>query len=389
MCAGRYLTGIGAGAGMNVAPLYISELAPPHLRGALGGCVQLGVNIGVTLAYALGLPRLGLGWRAVAWAGVAPAALLAALAPPYLPESPRWLVQEGRGGEAAAQLKRLRAPTADVSRELQKINADLARAAAEEAAAGASTPPAARAALSRPLSIVLSLMVFQQLTGVNAVFFSLSPIFAAAGLHNSDAVATLVALATVLVSVAVCFALDHAGRRSLLIAASVGCAVGLGLLSLSFSDWLAAGAHSLAVAGALVFVISFSSGVGPVPWVLVGELLPPVGRGAAASAATILSNMMAFAVTGSFAFCSRLLSLSGTFLFFALCTLGCAAYTWFCLPETKGRSLESVQRVLQRNARPWEEERPLPLGRSESFGASTMSLEGAEWTAAKAGALAA
>ena len=371
---GRYLTGFGAGAALNVAPLYTGEVSPAKLRGLLGGTVQLAVNCGLCVAYALGLV---LDWRQLAWVGVMPCALLAGLAPLFMPESPRWLALEGRGTEAAAQLRRLRSPGADVGRELSVMNADAAKNAAAEAAAaegGDTTSPLLHffsPPLRRPLSIILALMVFQQLCGINAVFFSLSTIFSNVGFQDAGGVATLVVLATIPVSIVTCLLMDSVGRRQLLLTALGGCALGLALLSVAFLPAAHNGAwsHAAAVSGALIFILSFSAGLGPIPWLYLGELLPLRGRGAAASLATITSNLMAFAVTGSFGLLQKWLSESGAFALYCACTLLGSFYTFMEVPETKGRTLEQVSALLRRASAVWKNDEPTsPLrgGRGEA-----------------------
>lgn len=162
---GRLLTGFGQGAFLNVVPVYIAETAPAQLRGTLGGVNQLGINVGLVAAFALGLPIVGLTWRQLAWTALVPTGMLALCALVLMPESPRWLVQTGRGADAGIALRVLRPPDADVARELGRINAALAAAAAEPPLGWADfTKPA----LAKPLRIVLIMMVLQQLTGASS-----------------------------------------------------------------------------------------------------------------------------------------------------------------------------------------------------------------------------
>ncbi len=187
------------------------------------------------------------------------------------------------------------------------------------------------------------------------MFFNIAPIFAAVGVANADAAATLVALVQLPVSLAACLLLDLAGRRTLLIGAALGMAASAACLAVSFSLPASAASvsHPLAVIGALCYVASFSSGLGPIPWVLMGELFPARGRGAAASAATAVSNLAAFTVTVSFGGLVRLLGMGLTFAFYCACCLGTAVYTFVSLPETKGRSLEEVAALLARDGPAW------------------------------------
>ena len=146
------------------------------MRGGLIGVNQLAINCGITLAFALGLPAVGLSWRALSAAALAPLAALFVGAL-VVPESPRWLASAGRGEEAAESLRRLRG-RADVTAELRAIQAGLAAAAAEPAPT--LNDFAGRPALARPLRIVLIFMILQQLTGIKCVSRALI-----APLHNS------------------------------------------------------------------------------------------------------------------------------------------------------------------------------------------------------------
>ena len=350
---GRLLTGVGQGAFLNIVPVYIAECAPSSLRGQLGGVNQLGINVGLAAAYALGLPVLGFTWRQLALLAIIPTTVLAVGSLLLMPESPRWLAQVGRGTDAVVALRALRPPKADVAKELGRINASLAALAAEPAL---SWGDVAKPSLSRPLGIVLTLMVLQQLTGVNCVFFNIGPIFSAVGVADSDAAALLVALVQLPVSLGTCLLLDLAGRRTLLIAAAAGMALSCAGLALSFSlpATDAKVSHPLAVVAALCYVASFSAGMGPIPWVLNGELFPPRGRAEAASAATAVSNLAAFVVTVSFGATVRLLTMGGAFAFYCLCCLTTGVYTFLAVPETKGRSLEDIQAIMLVTTPAWE-----------------------------------
>lgn len=175
------------------------------------------------------------------------------------------------------------------------------------------------------------------------------------GVADSDAAALLVALVQLPVSLGTCLLLDLAGRRTLLLTAATGMAAACGALAVAFS--LPVGdarvSHPLAVAAALAYVAAFSSGMGPIPWVLNGELFPSRGRSAAASIATAVSNLAAFTVTVTFAAAVRVLTMGGAFAAYCACCLGTAVYTFLAVPETKGRSLEEVAALLASDTPAW------------------------------------
>jgi MFS family permease len=203
------------------------------------------------------------------------------------------------------------------------------------------------------------------------VFFNVAPIFAAAGLPGADASALAVIAPQILVSAAACLLMDAAGRRPLLLWASCVMSISAGMLGIAFSLPASAGAaaHPLALVGTFVFVSAFSVGMGPIPWVLMGELFPPRVRGVAASAATAVSNLAAFVVTVSFGSLVRLVGMGLAFFLYALFCAGCWAFTFFALPETKGRSLEQIGALLAADTNPWDEPPPMDAEEAEEGGA--------------------
>jgi SP family facilitated glucose transporter-like MFS transporter 8 len=344
------------------------------MRGGLIGVNQLAINCGIILVFALGLPTLGLSWRALAAAALVPLAALAAGAL-LVPESPRWLAAAGRTADAAAALRTLRR-RADVSHELRTIQAGLAAAADEPAPHLMDF--VGRPALARPLRLVLAYMLLQQATGINCVFFNIAPIFAAAGLENADAAALAVLAPQLLISLAACFSMDAAGRRPLLLWASAIMALAAAALGLSFSlpASMGAVAHPLALGSCFIFVSAFSVGMGPIPWILMGELFPPRVRGVAASAATAVSNLAAFGVTVSFGGTVRILGMANAFYLYAFASAVTWAFTFTNLPETKGRSLERIGSLLIADVPPWEEGPPPPPDEEDGAGEGEAAVPG-------------
>ena len=200
----------------------------------------------------------------------------------------------------------------------------------------------------------------------------MAPIFAAAGLPGADASALAVIAPQILVSAAACLLMDAAGRRPLLLWASCVMAISAAMLGIAFSLPSSAGAaaHPLALVGTFVFVSAFSVGMGPIPWVLMGELFPPRVRGVAASVSTAVSNLAAFVVTVTFGGLVKLLGMGLAFWFYATCCALCWAFTYFATPETKGRSLEQIGALLASNTNPWDESPPMDAEESEDGGAT-------------------
>jgi MFS transporter, SP family, ERD6-like sugar transporter len=346
--SGRYITGIGVGACVNILPIYVAEISPAGQRGTFASVVEMGFLLGIAVMFALGLPALKLNWRDMAFAALLPLALLAFAAETILPESPRWLCAMGRGEEASASLKRLRPRGFDVGKEMRHIKQSLEEWEDE--------PPSGfgdvtKTELARPLSLVLILRVLQTASGWGFVVFNLSPLFAAVGVSQPDAAATMVMAAQVPVALLESLLLDMAGRRTLLTSSASVMAAFAVLLAVAYSlpaenSWK----DPLAITGSLGFLTSYSGGVGPVPCVLLAEILPNRYRVPAAAAVIVVSNLLGFIITITYGIFIEAL---GEQTFFAVAATDCvciALFMFICIPETRGRSLEEVALLLQRCA---------------------------------------
>ena len=348
LCLGRLLTGFGQGGVLNAVPVFMAEIAPTSSRGALLGFSQLFINAGIVLAFALGGqtlgPSLSLSWRRLAWLSAAPPLLLA-LCCPLLPESPRWLALNGRSDEAGRSLKRLRGGKADFSAELRGLkdswehDTSSPRHSRHSALRQLMEPP-----MLAPLRLVLAFHVAQQVCGINALNYNMASIFREAGLRSASLAALVVAAVQVPVSVAACFLLDRTGRRPLLMGSCLGTGLAALAMGVAFSLPSGQGAHLLAVVGALGFRTSFSLGLGPIPWVLSGELLPETGRGLASAVVVCANSLSNVAVTVSFGTMKDFLGMGGSFFLYALASLSAAYYAQARLPETSGRTLEQTSR---------------------------------------------
>ncbi|KAJ8772697.1 hypothetical protein K2173_027874 [Erythroxylum novogranatense] len=340
---GRLLEGFGVGIISYTVPVYIAEIAPQNLRGSLGSVNQLSVTIGIMLAYLLGI---FVQWRILAVLGILPCTVLI----PglfFIPESPRWLAKMGMSEDFEASLQVLRGFDTDISVEVNEI---------KRAVASTSRRTTIRFAdLKRkrywfPLMVGIGLLVLQQLSGINGVLFYSSTIFSASGVTNSN-VATfgLGAIQVVATGVAT-WLVDRTGRRVLLIVSSCGMTVSLLIVAVSFfaKDFLSKDSTLytifgiLSVVGVVAMVISFSLGMGPIPWVIMSEILPINIKGLAGSAATLSNWFISWAVTMT---ANLLLSWStgGTFTIYMVVSAFTIAFTSLWVPETKGRTLEEIQ----------------------------------------------
>ncbi|KAJ8605751.1 hypothetical protein CTAYLR_008476 [Chrysophaeum taylorii] len=369
----RVVVGLGVGLCSSTTPVYIAETAPRRLRGALLSANQLAVTFGIFSIYFVGfsLPHSRReyscgahaksihpsGWRLVAWIGAGLGAALAVGAA-ALPETPTWLAGRGKMDAARRALSVLRGGCLEgpeARRELEDLAANAASSKTEERAAidvfkmmlpYACAPADVDVACRIPLRISLALMLFQQFSGVNAVIFFAGDILGDAGMSNRD-LGGVVVMAIQLVMTAVGVPLvDRLGRRTLLIASLSGMAFAATLMGVYFSVRTA---PPVALVALVVYISSFAIGLGPLPWSLMAELLPTRARTAASAAATMINWLMSFVITESYASAVIFLTPEGTFfLFAAVCACG-VLFVYAYLPETKGVSLDDIERLFARS----------------------------------------
>jgi len=341
LIVGRLAVGIAIGVASYTAPLYISEMAPANLRGALVTLNQLAITSGILLAYvvdAVFAPSDG--WRFMFAFGAIPAIVLG-LGIAALPESPRWLLLHRRKEEAINVLTRIRG-TQDVMPEVNEI--------LEHAEPGHGRLADLFSPFVLPVLFCgVALAVIQQITGINTVIYYAPTIFQAAGFHSNEAaiVATAgVGVVNVLMTVVSIPLIDKVGRRPLLLISLSGMGVALAALGIGF----AVGGEALKFIGVLslaLYIAAFAIGLGPVFWLLISEIFPLNVRGQAASIATMANWLSNFIVSLTFLSLLNALGSVWTFILYAvLCVVG----VWFCLrfvPETKGVPLESIERDLR------------------------------------------
>jgi len=359
LLAGRFLTGVGAGLANVVTPMYIAEISPAKLRGLFGTFYQLATCAGILLMYILGAT---VDWRVAAATGAVMGAAIAVVGQAGLPETPAYLVQRGKEDEAKGVLCRLvqgrtQAEAEELVGEMKKV--DAGSVTKEQGASGPGRLAAIFKSKStrRSLGIISLVMCFQQFTGINSVIYFSSQILDSAGFGVSAAKTAIgLALAQMVGTAYSASQADARNRRTVLLVSGAGMAVGMAMISLFFAaqaGWLAAlplGLMSpeIAVAGLLVYILLFSVGWGPVPWLLVSELFPPQKRPMATGLCTVLAWGGTFVITQG---TTTLLASAGpAFVFsgFLLATL--LSLVWVASPlflETKGRSLAQIQQDLK------------------------------------------
>ncbi|BAU01628.1 Plastidic glucose transporter [Vigna angularis] len=347
MIIGRLLAGVGIGVTSAIVPLYISEISPTEVRGALGSVNQLFICIGILLALVAGLPLAGnpLWWRTMFGIAVVPSVLLA-LGMAISPESPRWLFQQGKLAEAEKAIKTLYG-----KERVATVMLDLSTASQ-----GSSEPEAGWFDLFssrywKVVSVGAALFLFQQLAGINAVVYYSTSVFRSAGIASDVAASALVGASNVFGTAIASSLMDKQGRKSLLIISFSGMAASMLLLSLSFT-WkvLVPYSGTLAVLGTVLYVLSFSLGAGPVPALLLPEIFASRIRAKAVSLSLGTHWISNFVIGLYFLSVVNKFGISSVYLgFSAVCVLA-VLYITGNVVETKGRSLEEIERALSSSA---------------------------------------
>jgi MFS family permease len=402
----RMLGGLGVGAALIIAPMYIAEMAPPESRGRLVSFNQLNIVIGISVAFFSNYLILTLGESGAAWTealrlgewnwrwmlGVETLpAVLYLFALLFVPESPRWLAMRGRDDEAREVLERV-GGSEQAAEDLRAVKeAIVAEAALGRVSPGTLLHPSLRLVMT----IGISVGILQQITGINAVFFA------------SFMQAVLVGLVNLVLTVVAMALIDRLGRRPLLGFGLTGIAVCMLTLAWGFGsatyrldqsaiDALPAGIEReqielvvdttyesdtefraalfatigedsykrfetelvssaitmnplLILLAILGFVASFAVSIGPIMWVLFSELFPNRVRGVAISFVGLINSTVAFLVTFIFPWQLETLGNAGTFLIYGLFAVVGLVFVMRILPETKGRSLEELETILVRD----------------------------------------
>ncbi|HOA61018.1 MAG: sugar porter family MFS transporter [Verrucomicrobia bacterium] len=357
----RIMGGVSIGLASNISPLYISEIAPATQRGLLVAINQLTIVIGILAAqfvnWCIARPipdgmaadafaaswNVTRGWRWMFGACAVPS-LLFFVSALFVPESPRWLCKAGTGRRAERVLSRI-GGASYASAAMAEIQATLT---SEDRRVRLGELLDRRVLVVLGLGIFLA--VFQQWCGINVIFNYASEIFAQAGFNLNDALTNIVATGVVnLVFVFVAlFTVDRLGRRPLMLFG----AAGLALIYLAIGAcYHIKGAGTpvppiLFLALVLAAIGTYSMSLAPVVWVLISEIFPNRVRGTAMSIAVGALWIACFLLTYTFPIFKTLLGVSYTFwIYAAICATGFAVL-WLRLPETKGKSLEQIEREL-------------------------------------------
>ena len=336
----RFIGGLGIGGSSVLGPVYIAELAPAKWRGRLVGSFQINIVIGILLAYAsnFAIASLNLGtsqWRWQLGVAAAPAALFLILL--YaIPSSSRWLVTQRRIDEAREVLRQMGSPDSDA--ELKEIidSIHIEKSAKQE--------PLFQRKYWLPIFLAVSIGMFNQLSGINAILYYVNDIFAAGGFSSlsGDKQAVIIGGMNLVATLIAMSVIDKLGRKTLLLIGSVGtaaCLAGVAAIFLSKSHqsdlvWLLVG-----------FIFFFAISQGAVIWVYISEVFPTRVRSKGQSLGSSSHWIMNAIITKAFPSIAAV-SAGAPFIFFSAMMVLQFFVVLFIYPETKGVTLEQMQRRL-------------------------------------------
>lgn len=353
----RLIGGFAVGAASVMSPAYIAEIAPARIRGALATTQQIAIVAGLFIAfvsnYALAgaaggsTARFAFGfetWRWMFWVEIIPAGifLLALFA---IPESPRYLVAKGRADDARAVLGRLFRTGAEA--KVAEIEATIARD---------HTPRFAdifAGGRLRPIVWVgIGLAVFQQLVGINVIFYYGAVLWQSAGFTESDALLQNVLTGgSSVIAVLICLSMiDRVGRKPFLLVGSVGMAISLGVMAFAFSTGTLGDAGLqlsktmglVALVAGLAYAFIFNVSWGPVMWVMLGEMFPNQFRGSALALAGLAQWLANFLVTMTFPIMLATMGLAAAYGIYCAFAVVSAGFIARAVRETKGLELEQM-----------------------------------------------
>ncbi len=335
----RLFGGLAVGAASVLSPMYVAEVAPPKNRGMLVAIYQLAIVLGILCSYTInyGLHNIDNNWRWMFATGIVPSVLFF-VGLFFIPESPRWLFKAGRRTESLEILTRIGGESlakAEIVEIAESLKGDSTTVSISE--------------LFRPSSrkvmiVGFFLAVLVQISGINTIVDYAPKILLAAGVEINNALlqTSLVGLINFIFTFVAILFIDKIGRRSLYLIGSMGMVITLLMLALSFYFKME-GIFTLICI--LSFIAFFASCIGPVFWTLVSEIFPNRIRGKALAFASFTQWVFNFLVVLLFPHFLASIGGAKTFLFLAVMSLLQWLFTYFYVPETKGKSLEEIEQI--------------------------------------------
>lgn len=348
LIAARVVLGLAIGLATFTAPLYLAEVAPEHIRGAMISTYQLMITIGILVAF---LSDTALSYNG-AWRWmlgiIAIPGVLFLIGVLFLPDSPRWLMMRGRRDEAIDVLQRLRGDSAVVAREAADIEEQL------------KTPQRGwhmfteNRNFRRSVWLGVLLQLMQQFTGMNVVMYYAPRIFKEMGYDTSAQMwfTALVGLTNVLATFIAIALIDRWGRKPILYTGFSVMAVGLGVVGLMMHNGIHdQGSQIFTVAMLLIFIVGFAMSAGPLIWTLCSEIQPLKGRDFGIACSTFTNWACNYLVGISFLSLLNGIGNANTFWLYAALNAVFIVLTFWLVPETKGVTLEQIERNLMSGKR--------------------------------------
>ncbi|GBP19311.1 Facilitated trehalose transporter Tret1 [Eumeta japonica] len=327
-----------------VAPMYIGEIAETAIRGSLGAFFQLFLTIGILFTFLVGACTT---WRqlSIVCAIFCPLLVIVFW---WMPETPQYLLRQNRKRDAERTLRWLRGPHANVAAELDEMQKEIDDTSRQR---GGLLSMVSAKASRMALICGLGLMFFQQFSGINAVIFYTNNIFQAAGSNISPSLSTIIvgivqSIATYMSSLLV----EKAGRKLLLLQSCVimgSCLIALGIyFTMQEAGYSVSSFGWLPLLSMILFIISFSMGFGPIPWMMMAELFSVEYRGTASGITVIMNWTLVFVVTLCFPIMQKAVGINICFFFFSAFMVVCVFFVLIVIPETKGKTTAQIQAIL-------------------------------------------
>ncbi|KAI9249219.1 general substrate transporter [Phascolomyces articulosus] len=355
LMAGRFVAGLGSGIVTVVVPAYIAECVPKASRGFFGTLNQLAIVVGILVAQGVGMAWSTLAaWRSILAIGIV-LAIAQLLLLPFCVDSPRHLASIPGGlNSAKASLLRLRGPPMElVEAEVNEWRNEQMGGGEEDQQTHVATVVESErpkinvvrllstAQYRRPLLIILLLQLTQQFSGINAVIFYSTSIMSAVFPESSDLITVYISVVNLLMTIVSAYLMDRVGRRTLFLVSSSMMAVMSILLGWSIE---AAGQDKISAAAIIGFVAAFAIGLGPIPFLMIPELVDTPAVSSAGSVGLACNMVSNFVVSAGFLGLRDIIGQDGVFYLFGFILVVMTCLAVYILPETKGRSADEVIR---------------------------------------------
>lgn len=342
----RFLGGLAVGGASVVSPMYIAEISPAKYRGRTVAVTQFNIVLGILLAFFSNYVISGFDLGQVEWRWMFGVEAIPAVAFFFLlfmnPKSPRWLVAKGRIAEAKDVLNNCGTDSGDVDQELKEIQASL------DVEHHQLNEPFFNKKYIKPIMLAIAIAAFNQLSGINALMYYAPHIFKMAGAGEESALLQTVAVGGInlLLTMAALLVIDSIGRKKLMLVGSIGYIISLGMAAWAFytfgTDFTDAGG-TVVLVSLLIFIASHAFGQGAVIWVFISEIFPNRVRAKGQALGSFTHWIMAAVISWTFPMIAEI-SGGHIFLFYTICMVGQLVWVLMIMPETKGISLENIQK---------------------------------------------